>query len=367
MPYIDKQNVRGVTHDIRDSAAVHFDAEQALTDAQQARARENIGAAGGAELSAALRALSPLASAGPAAVVTVDDAAAMDAERVLADIGYRSAGRTGARVTRAGKNLLKIQNATGTTGFTVAVGADGGVTVSGTASGATRLPQLSTIALPAGSYRLNGCVANSSGVSLDLRTIANSTQVPNSPDSGSGSGVITLAEATELKLVMRVPNGVTVNMTVYPMIRFAGEADATFEPYREAAARDVAFPATVYGGTLDLTNGVLTSALAADGSALADPVVYELAPVALPLLRGYNALWADCGDVTLEYRQDVALLLGKLVEAQGAASLRMSSPAQLGGLAQMGELAQLDEALPQADEEMPVADAAEVDEATEEA
>ena len=45
---------------------------------------------------------------------------------------------------------------------------------------------------------------------------------------------------------------------------------------------------------------------------LATPIVYTLDPVTLTLLRGNNALWADCGDTTLTYRQDVATLLSAL-------------------------------------------------------
>lgn len=47
---------------------------------------------------------------------------------------------------------------------------------------------------------------------------------------------------------------------------------------------------------------------------LATPVTYQLDPVAVALLRGNNTLWADTGDTTLAYRQDVGLLLEALLK-----------------------------------------------------
>ena len=46
---------------------------------------------------------------------------------------------------------------------------------------------------------------------------------------------------------------------------------------------------------------------------LATPVTYTIDPMTLTLLRGNNALWADCGDTTLTYRQDVATVLEALL------------------------------------------------------
>lgn len=45
MGVIDKIAVGGSTYDVQDSKSVHFDAAQQLTDAEQAQARVNIGAA----------------------------------------------------------------------------------------------------------------------------------------------------------------------------------------------------------------------------------------------------------------------------------------------------------------------------------
>lgn len=47
---------------------------------------------------------------------------------------------------------------------------------------------------------------------------------------------------------------------------------------------------------------------------LAAPVTYTMTPQQIALLRGNNALWADTGDTTLTYRQDVAKLLEALMK-----------------------------------------------------
>lgn len=70
---------------------------------------------------------------------------------------------------------------------------------------------------------------------------------------------------------------------------------------------NITFPATIYGGTLDVTTGVLTSTLDADGNQLATPQVYQLEPQEIRTLLGTNNIWADCGNVSVEYRVDPTL------------------------------------------------------------
>lgn len=70
---------------------------------------------------------------------------------------------------------------------------------------------------------------------------------------------------------------------------------------------NITFPATIYGGALDVTTGVLTSTLDADGNPLATPQVYQLEPQEIRTLLGTNNIWADCGNVSVEYRVDPTL------------------------------------------------------------
>ena len=68
---------------------------------------------------------------------------------------------------------------------------------------------------------------------------------------------------------------------------------------------------TVYGGSLNLTTGVLTSTKAADGSDLAEPVEYQLDPVVIPTLLGNNNIYCDTGDSAVTYRADIAKYIDK--------------------------------------------------------
>lgn len=65
-------------------------------------------------------------------------------------------------------------------------------------------------------------------------------------------------------------------------------------------------------GTLDQVKADATAGKIAIVYDLAEPVVHTLDPVTLTMLRGANVLWADCGEMSLSYRQDVATLLSAL-------------------------------------------------------
>lgn len=103
---------------------------------------------------------------------------------------------------------------------------------------------------------------------------------------------------------------------------------------------------TVYGGTLDVTTGVLTATDAniasyngetlpstwisdrdiyADGTTpttgaqvvykLATPQTYQLTPQEVQTILGQNNIFADCGDSTVQYRADTKLYIDKVLSA----------------------------------------------------
>lgn len=81
------------------------------------------------------------------------------------------------------------------------------------------------------------------------------------------------------------------------------EGVATLEDF-EAVNReehDIDFDQTIYGGSLDVKNGVLTSTKAADGSDLPEPIEYDVDPTTITSLAGVNNIWADTGDIEVEY------------------------------------------------------------------
>ena len=52
---------------------------------------------------------------------------------------------------------------------------------------------------------------------------------------------------------------------------------------------------------------------------LAEPVVYQLDPVTVQTLLGQNNIWADCGDVSVDYCADTKLYVDKKLAAIVAA------------------------------------------------
>jgi hypothetical protein len=126
-----------------------------------------------------------------------------------------------------------------------------------------------------------------------------------------------------------------------------GSTATDYEPY-QANTYNIEFPSeagTVYGGTLDVTNGVLTVTdgyiasyngetlpstwissmdVYAEGTTpttgaevvykLATPQTYNVTPTEIKTLLGINNIFADCGDADVEYVRDATLIINKLLE-----------------------------------------------------
>ena len=165
-------------------------------------------------------------------------------------------GRTGLTVTRAGKNLFHNTATTQTINdVTFTVNSDGTVSTSGTATAAAALT-LGSIMLKKGvSYILNGCPSGGS----TSRYLISFSGIGF--DSGSGYSY-TPANDTTAYVVITVFAGINVTgMTFKPMVRFASVSAADYNPYVEPQTFPISWQSeagTVYGGTLDVTTGVLT-------------------------------------------------------------------------------------------------------------
>lgn len=257
-------------------------------------------------------------------------------------------GWTGAKVTRTGKNLLKITGTTRTiNGVTFTVNADGTILVNGTASGGNAVCTLindeqdQEFVDMGVDLVLSGCPSGGSTTSYRLQWYLYETG-KSAIDVGRGS-VAFKPVLTNGNLSIVVNNGTSCNNLIFkPMIRLATETDATFEPFI-ANEIPVTFPTeagTVYGGVLDVTNGVLTvttgyiesyNGETLPGDWISDrdvytpggtpstgaQVVYELStsssyqlsPVQIKTLLGVNNVWADAGNTAITYRADLGLFI----------------------------------------------------------
>lgn len=171
-------------------------------------------------------------------------------------------GWTGVKVQRTEKNLLRNKATSKTvSGVTFTVNADGSITINGVAEQTISYSINSNISLPSGTYMLNGFPSGYGSCRLQWEI-----QIPGEDriygsDNGSGTTVSWEGEPSENNVFIIIFTGHQFeNVTVYPMIRLSTEADNTYKPY-QGDIYDISFPdeaGTVYGGTLDVTNGVLT-------------------------------------------------------------------------------------------------------------
>lgn len=234
--------------------------------------------------------------------------------------------------------------------FTILTDSNGNVTginVDGTSTAQITFFITKTVQYTSGtSYILDGCPSGGSLSSYLFYIVDNGEQY----DTGSGVSFISSGSANRLVLIM-VRSGITINNKVYyPMIRLS-TASAGFEPYSnvcpitgfssvvitnvdaesQTATVTVSLGSTVYGGTLNLTTGELTvthaNIASFNGETIGEPwissmdeyvqggtpttgaqVVYTLASpttttltaAQLEMVKGYNRISANSGDITVK-------------------------------------------------------------------
>ena len=291
-------------------------------------------------------------------------------------------------------------------GVTLTYRQDGTITANGT--GTNETPKIKVLTnkftLPAGSYVFSGAGGINDDSYLRIRKYVDGVFNSNLI---SGNGTFTLQQAATVDIVFYLRANTTLNnVTYYPMIRLASDSDPTFEPYK-GQTYQISWQTeagTVYGGTLDATNGVLsvtnrTRFVSVDGNkilragttaggynfielkskyfediqeivmsnaypvvtlvsplgiwlstdktrifvydnrfvdlqtakdiadttniqvlyALTTPVTYQLTPQEVATLLGVNNIWADCGQVSVEYRADTKLYIDSKIAAAVAA------------------------------------------------
>ena len=171
-------------------------------------------------------------------------------------------GWTGAKVTRTGTNLLPT-TASGRTygGITYTVNSDGSIHVEGTATSTSWLnASAPKTFIKAGTYTLSGGATNCGlyivGEFMNGGNINNVTI--GGADNGSGK-TFTLADDANVYYQLSVSNGRVIDTVIYPRLT-VGSSIAEFATYN-GTTYPITFPSeagTVYGGSLNVTTGVLT-------------------------------------------------------------------------------------------------------------
>lgn len=99
-----------------------------------------------------------------------------------------------------------------------------------------------------------------------------------------------------------IKNALDENLYKYQQIE-VGSIATEFEAAQTIQTINVDWSdvATVYGGTVDVASGTVISTLAADGTPLAEPVVYHIDRTDIYPKAGETTMWADCGNISVEY------------------------------------------------------------------
>lgn len=180
-------------------------------------------------------------------------------------------GLTAAKVTRCGKNMAEpvFESAT-KDGITAVRQSDGSYVFNGTATKETNFflgstdGNAVTMPIPRNTpLAISGCPDGAGGSTWRLVAwhYKGNTYLNRSTQELGRGVTLNDAEADSIRFSMQIKSGATCeNLVFKPMLRLASDTDATYEPY-SGQTYSITFPSsagTVYGGTLDVTSGVLT-------------------------------------------------------------------------------------------------------------
>lgn len=170
-------------------------------------------------------------------------------------------GWDGVEVTRTGKNLIRTKvNGRTTAGITFSVREDSSVVANGTATGSAWLTSRITdrnllTFLKAGTYTVTGGKSTNMVCYLGGEYVDGS-YFPGNYDRGNGATFTLTADAWVYPQI-QIMQGQTCNNEVFNFQLELGSTATAYEPY-QGDTYTIQLGQTVYGGTLDVTNGVLT-------------------------------------------------------------------------------------------------------------
>ena len=229
------------------------------------------------------------------AVASFDDGAdGVPLKSCVVQIDYAAGGRAGVTVVRTGVNLVNTSSAIGQV-----IGED--ITTS-------LLLRVNGSTLPLG-VPLTAFIRFTDGTDLGKNLVATAGSSSIYP----GSYATLQQQPSSISFYTNAKGIESANGKTIAALGIA-TAIGDYGPY-SGTTYSITFPVTIYGGTLDVTTGVLTSTLDAEGNSLATPQVYQLEPQEIRTLLGTNNIWADCGNVSVEYRADPTLAYNELKNA----------------------------------------------------
>lgn len=176
-------------------------------------------------------------------------------------------GYDGVTVKRTGKNLLPLTPKTVTTnGVTATINSNGTISFTGTATADSFVVLQENISLSSGTYCLKEFTAQEvsdyAGTRAQIISFRPDVYLSIAWNSTVGYTAGTLENRDSYLFRLRVKSGVNYNgVTITPMLTIGNEAPTEFEPFVDSDEYSITFPSsvgTVYGGTLNVTTGLLT-------------------------------------------------------------------------------------------------------------
>lgn len=263
------------------------------------------------------------------ASVTISDAVSGNLISAINTLPYQAGGYSKATIKRTGKNLFGAKLSTFTSGnwkleydsatgvFTRTCLYTGNLTSKNIITGDLMSNAIGTIWIPAGTYIFNfAVVTNNTKYDVLLTYI----RLTIEDEDGTQTTILPVTPFTVTKKFKVVEIASTANLTYnssegYKYISFKfqiekGNHTTDFEPYyADIAEMDLTdLGATFYGGTVDFTNGVVTSEYNSSGSEIT-PVEYTTEAEQLSVLNGYNYIYSYDGTITIIYGANLQSLI----------------------------------------------------------
>lgn len=242
-------------------------------------------------------------------------------------------GHTSAVVHRTGKNLFNIANMVNVTNLAVDKDAETITVTNNTINSTKKLSELATLT-----------VGNSYILTAETTGTQRIVYLYGSNLSWAFGTTRTITQADLDSIVFFYGGAGETSVISKFMIRLSSITDSSYEPYVSPASYPISLGREVYGGSVDLTTGVLTVTDAniasyngetlpstwisdrdvyASGTTpstgaqvvykLATPTTVQLTPQEVTTLLGYNNISADTGSVEVTYRADTKLYIDKKI------------------------------------------------------
>ena len=204
--------------------------------------------------------------------------------------------------TQTGRNLLDVPAREELTrnGVISSVASDGTITASGQSTGNGDIP----ITLGTSANLIGGQTYTFSINGTDTRTGSIYVYFAGSYisiNNANHSGTYTpSADQTITGVTLRMFNGQSITLSAKIMLEYGSTAHA-YEPYQTPTQYTASLGRTIYGGQVDIVNGVGTDENGND---------FTFTGQEIPTRLGVNNFWSDEGDTEVTYRADIDLLLG---------------------------------------------------------